>query len=101
LRLDPADHLGQRQHVRNPLAEEQPDHVAVRRPDLLAHDDPHAQVSPGRRGGCRRDVMVGDADHVEAGLPGPLGKLVQRQHGIAGRDRVQVTVDPHPPGGCP
>jgi len=41
---DPGHHLGQRQHVGDPLGQEQPDHVAVRGPDLLADHDAHAQV---------------------------------------------------------
>jgi hypothetical protein len=95
---DPPDDLGQRQHVGDPLGQEQPDHVAVGRPDLLADDDPHAQVTLGRLDGGRSDVVVGDADHVEAGLPGSPGQLFERQHGVAGRDRVQVAVHSHPPG---
>ncbi len=46
---DQPDDLGQRQHVGNPLGEEQPDHVAVGGPDLLADDDPDAEVTLGRR----------------------------------------------------
>jgi hypothetical protein len=95
---DPADDLGQRQHVGDPLGQEQPDHVAVGRPDLLAHHDPHAEVTLGRLDRGRGDVVVGDADHVEAGLPGPLGQFLERQHRVAGRDRVQVAVDPDAPG---
>jgi hypothetical protein len=98
LRSDPADDLGQRQHVGDPLGQEQPDHVAVGRPDLLAHEDPDAQVALGCQDGSRGDVVVGDADHVQAGLPGPLGQLIEGQHGVAGRDRVQVAVDPDPSG---
>jgi hypothetical protein len=95
---DSADDLGQRQHVGDPLGQEQPDHVAVRRPDLLADDDPHPQVALGRPHRRRGDVVVGDADHVQTGHPGPLGQRLQRQHRVAGRDRVQMAVDPHPPG---
>jgi hypothetical protein len=95
---DPGDDLGHRQHVGDPLGQEQPDHVAVRRPDLLAHDDADAQVPPGRRDGGRGHVVVGDAHHIQGGLPGPLGELLQRQHRVPGRDRVQVAVDADPAG---
>jgi hypothetical protein len=98
LRLDPADDLGQRQHVGDPLGQEQPDHVAVRRPDLLADDDTDAEVALGRPGRGLGHIVIGDADDVEAGRLGALGQLRQRQHRVAGRDRVQVAVDPHPPG---
>jgi hypothetical protein len=93
-----ADDLGQRQHVGDPLGQEQPDHVAVGRPDLLADDDPQAQVTLGCLHGRRGHVVVGDADQVEAGLAGPFGQLIERQHRVAGRDRVQMAVNPHPPG---
>jgi hypothetical protein len=93
---DPADDLGQRQHVGNPLGEEQPDHVAVRGPDLLADDHPHAQVALRRRDGRVRDVVVGHADGVQASLPRPVGELIHRQHGVSRRDGVQVAVHPHP-----
>jgi hypothetical protein len=93
LRPDPGDDLGHGEHVRHPFGEEKADEVAVGSPDLLADDDPDAQVPAGRRYGGRGLVVVGDAHHVQAGLPGPLGQLLQGGHGIAGRDRVQVAVD--------
>ena len=40
-------------------------------------------------------------NHVQGGLPGPLGELLERQHGVAGRGGVQVAIHPHPPGGRP
>jgi hypothetical protein len=93
---DPGHDLGQRQHVGDPLGQEQPDHVAVRGPDLLADHDPDAQVPAGRRDRGRGLVVVGDAHHVQAVLPGANGELLDGQDGVPGRDRVQVTVDPHP-----
>jgi hypothetical protein len=94
---DPRDDLGDRQHVGDPLGQEQPDQVAVRGPDLLADDDADAQVPAGRRERGRGLVVVGDAHHVQAVLPGPHGELLERQHGVPGRDRVEVAVDAHPP----
>jgi hypothetical protein len=90
---DPGDDRGDREHVRHSFGEKQADDVAVGRPDLLADDDPDAQVPAGRRYGGRGLVVVGDAHHVQAGLRGPLGQLLQGRHGVAGRDRVQVAVD--------
>jgi hypothetical protein len=91
---DPGDDLGRRQHVRDPLGQEQADHVAVRGPDLLADDDADAQVAFCGGHGGRGHVVVGDAHHVEPGLAGAVGQLVEGEYGVAGRDRVQVAVDP-------
>jgi hypothetical protein len=99
---DPGDDLGQRQHVRDPLGQEQPDHVAGRRPDLLADNDPDVQVTAGRRLGClhggRDYVVIGDAHYVQAGVPRPVGELLDSRRRVSGRDGVQVAVQPHPSG---
>jgi len=76
LRPDPGDDVGDGEHVRHPFAEEKADDVAVGRPDLLADDDPDAQVPAGRGDGGRGLVVVGDAHHVQAFLGGALGQLL-------------------------
>jgi len=99
---DPGDNLGQGQHVRDPLRQEQADHVADRGADFLSHDDPDVQVAAGRRLGGRHggrgEVMVGDAHHIQAGMPGLMGQLPDGEHRVPGRDGVHVTVEPHPAG---
>ncbi|HEY7265251.1 MAG TPA: hypothetical protein VH589_27705 [Trebonia sp.] len=99
---DPSDNLGQRQHVRDPLRQEQADHVADRCPDLLSYDDPDVQVAAcrrlGGRHGGRSEVVVGDAHRIQAGAPGLAGQLLDGEHRIPGRDGVHVAVEPHPAG---
>jgi hypothetical protein len=99
---DPGGNLGQGQHVRDPLCQEQADHVADRCPDFLSYDDPDVQVAAGRRlggrDGGRGEVVVGDAHHIEAGVPGLAGQLLDGEHRVPGRDGVHVAVEPHPAG---
>ncbi len=90
----PGDNLVHGEHVGHPFGKKETDEVPVGRPDLLPHHDPDAEVPRGRGGGDL--VVVGDAHHVQAGLAGPAGELLQGQHRVAGRDRVQVAVDPDP-----
>ncbi len=88
------DDLVHGKHVGHPFGKKETDEVPVGRPDLLPHHDPDAEVPRGRGGGDL--VVVGDAHHVQAGLAGPAGELLQGQYRVAGRDRVQVAVDPDP-----
>ena len=98
LRPDPGDHLGDGQHVGDPLGQEQPDDLPGLRPDLLADDHPHRSVPGGRRFDRSPGlVMVGDADHVDPLGHCALSELVESRDGIARRHGVQVAVDPHPP----
>jgi hypothetical protein len=90
----PGDDLVHGKHVGHPFGKKEADEVSVGRPDLLPDHDPDPEVPRGHRG--RDLVVVGDAHHVQGGLAGPVGELLQGQHGVAGRDRVQVAVDPDP-----
>lgn len=95
--FDAVDHLGHRQDVRNALGQEQTDNFSRRRANLFADDDTNAELTT--EGFRRLDrVMIGDAHHVEADRFHALGKLLQRGARVARYQRVQMTVEPNPPG---
>ena len=77
------------------LVEEQPDDLAGVGAQLLADDHP-AREAAGQFDGALDRVVVGDAEHIDAGLGHCCGELVGRRGRVAAPHRVAVHVDTHP-----
>ena len=92
LGADGGRRLARRQAGRNPLAQEQTDDLTGVRPHLLPYHDPTGQLVEQVQ--CPGDgVVVGDAEHVDAGRRHRGGKLVGRRRRVTGPHRVTVQVD--------
>ena len=97
LSFDAVNHLGNRQHVRNPLRQEQADNFSGRGADLFANNNANSEVATEGLGRVDR-MMVRDAHHIEVHRFDAFGQLLQRGPGVARSGRVQMTVEPYPTG---
>ena len=80
LRLYPGDRVGHRQHVGNPLGQEQADDLARLGPDLLTEDHPHGSLPGGGRFHRGADlVVISDRDHVDPLGGSPFGQFTERE----------------------
>lgn len=95
---DTVDHLRDREDVRNPLSEIQPNQLAGRGADLFADDDADPQVTTQHRLSGLDTVVIGNAHHVQPCRFDPFSQLVERGTRISRRSSVDVTVKANPAG---
>jgi hypothetical protein len=94
---DAVDHVRHRQHVGNPLGQEQPDDFSRRSADLFADNDANAEISTE---GLRRvdRVMIRNTHDVEVNGFDAVRQLFECGSCVARGGGVQMAVKPYPAG---
>ena len=96
---DAAHGLLRRETMGDPLAKEEPDDLATRGANFLAHHDATPEPALDRLERASHSVVVGDAEHVDAAALDSLGELVECGHRVTRIAGVHVAVDAYLSGG--